>query len=62
VITFNTGDVTVGQTIRVAYKRRIVNGQKVTVTTESTTAKGTLYAHWPLYSSGSDLNVWSFAA
>ena len=54
VITFNSGDVTVGQTNRVAYKRRIVNGQKVTVTTESTTAKGTLYAHWPLYSSGSD--------
>ena len=62
VITFNAGDVTVGDTIRVAYTRRVVNGSTVGVTTESTTAKGTLYAHWPVYSSGSDLNVWSLVA
>ena len=62
VITFNTGDVAVGDTIRVAYKRRIVSGSQVAVKTNSTTAKGTLYAHWPVYSSGYDLNVWSFAA
>lgn len=62
VITFNTGDVTVGQTVRVAYIRRVVNGSTVPVTTEATTAKGTLYAHWPVYSSGSDLNEWSLAA
>ena len=48
VITFNTGDVTVGQTIRVSYKRRIVSSAKVPVLTTSTTAKGELWAHWPL--------------
>lgn len=54
VLAFNTGDVAVGDTIRVAYMRRVVDASKVTVTTESTTAKGALYAHWPVYSSGSD--------
>lgn len=48
VITFNEGDVTVGQTIRVSYKRRVIGGAKVPVRTTSTTAKGELYAHWPL--------------
>lgn len=62
LVTFNTGDVAVSDTVRISYKRRIVDGSKVTVTTESTTAKGTLWAHWPVYSSGSDLNEWSFAA
>ena len=52
VITFNEGDVTVGQTVRVSYKRRIVSGAKVPVKTTSTTAKGELYAHWPIYSAG----------
>lgn len=54
VVTFNTGDVAVGDTVRVAYIRRVVNASTVPVTTEATTAKGTLYAHWPVYSSGSD--------
>ena len=40
--------------IRVAYIRRVVEASKVSVTTESTTAKGSLYAHYPVYSSGSD--------
>ncbi len=48
VITFNSGDVTVGQTIRVGYKRRIIGAAKVPVLTTSTTAKGELWAHWPL--------------
>ena len=52
VITFNSGDVEVGQTIRVGYKRRLVAGAKVPVLTTSTTAKGELWAHWPLYSDG----------
>lgn len=47
-ITFYEGDVAVGQTIRVSYKRRIVAGAKVPVKTTSTTAKGELYAHWPI--------------
>jgi len=52
VITFHEGDVTVGQTIRVAYQRRVVGSSKVPVKTTSTTAKGSLFAHWPLYSDG----------
>ena len=51
-ITFNTGDVEVGQTIRLGYNRRIVSAAKVPVLTTSTTAKGELWCHWPLYSDG----------
>jgi len=51
-ITFYEGDVTVGQTIRVGYQRRAVDASKVSVKSTSTTAKGELYAHWPLYSDG----------
>lgn len=51
-ITFYEGDVTVGQTVRVAYQRRVVAASKVPVKTTSTTAKGSLFAHWPLYSDG----------
>jgi len=47
-ITFAEGDVTVGQTVRVAYQRRLVGASKVPVKTTSTTAKGSLYAHWPI--------------
>jgi len=54
VIEFKASDVTVGQTIRISYKRRVVDGDRVTVKTDSTTAKGSFYAHYPLYSSGSD--------
>ena len=52
VITFYNGDVTVGQTVRVAYQRRVVGAAKVPVKTTSTTAKGSLFAHWPIYSDG----------
>ena len=53
-ITFAEGDVTVGQTVRVAYQRRLVGASKVPVKTTSTTAKGSLYAHWPIYSDGTN--------
>lgn len=52
VITFNDGDVAVGQTVRVAYQRRVVGAAKVPVKTTSTTAKGELFCHWPIYSDG----------
>ena len=52
VITFYEGDVTVGQTVRVAYQRRLISSAKVPVKTTSTTAKGELFAHWPIYSDG----------
>jgi len=48
VIEFYEGDVTVGQVVRVAYQRRVVGSSKVPVKTTSTTAKGSLFAHWPL--------------
>lgn len=54
-VTFHDGDLADGDTIRIAYRRVI--GEKasiVSVTTKSTTAKGALYAHWPVYSSGTD--------
>lgn len=54
VVTFNTGDVAVGDVIRVAYKRRVSGASRIEVSTTSTTAKGALYAHWPIYSSGTD--------
>jgi len=52
-ITLYEGDATVGQTVRVAYIRRLVDSSKVSVTTKATTAKGALFAHWPVYGAGS---------
>lgn len=54
VITLAADNATVGDTIRISYKRRVVGAQRVQVRTDSTTAKGALYAHWPVYSSGTD--------
>ena len=54
VMTFLEGNVAVGDTIRVAYRRRVNGASLATVKTNSTTAKGSLYAHWPVYSSGTD--------
>lgn len=53
-ITFFEGDVETGDTLRVAYRRRVNGASVATVKTNSTTAKGALYAHWPVYSSGTD--------
>lgn len=62
-VTFNADEAAKGDEVRVGYKRRVVNGSKVTVKTTSTTAKGELYLHYPISSSGEDLTkVWSLAA
>ena len=53
-ITLAAGDAAIGDTIRVSYKRRIVGGTRIQVRTDSTTAKGALYAKWPVYSGGTD--------
>lgn len=53
-ITFHEGDIAVGDTVRIAYRRRVNGASVATVKTNSTTAKGALYAHWPVYSSGTD--------
>lgn len=61
-ITFNDGDVTVGDTIRVSYIRRVVNANTVAVKTNSASSKGELWAHWPVYSSGVDCSESSIKA
>ena len=53
-ITFNAGDATEGDVIRVSYRRRVVDAHTLTVQTSGTTAKGALYLHWPVYSAGAD--------
>lgn len=54
VITFADDDVNAGDTVRIAYRRRVNGASVATVKTNSTTAKGALFAHWPVYSSGTD--------
>ena len=53
-ITFNEGDVAVGDEIRVAYRRRVVGAHSVDVLNNSGTARGSLAADWPVYSDGTD--------
>lgn len=53
-ITLASGDAAVGDTIRVSYKRKIVDAHIVSVKTDSTSAKGELTMHVPVYSSGTD--------
>lgn len=54
VITFATGDVQDGDMIRVSYRRRVVGATALDVKTTSSTAKGSLSAHYPVYSNGTD--------
>lgn len=51
-ITFNEGDVSVGDEIRVSYRRRVVSAHNIDVLTTGTTARGALGADWPVYSDG----------
>lgn len=54
-VTFFAGDFADGDTVRIAYRRVIGDKANVmTVKTTSTTAKGALYAHWPVYGAGTD--------
>lgn len=61
-ITFAEGDVAVGDDVYVSYNRRIANAHEITVKTNTASAKGEVWMHWPVYSSGTDLNVRSFVA
>lgn len=54
VITFADDDVNAGDMVRIAYRRRVNGASVATIKTNSTTAKGALFAHWPVYSSGTD--------
>ena len=53
-ILFHTGDAAEGDKMRVAYRRRVNGASVATVLTNSRTAKGSLSAHWPVYTSGAD--------
>lgn len=54
VITFAEGDFAVGDSVRVSYVRRVNDSAKLEIKTNSTSAKGELFAHWPVYSDGTD--------
>ena len=62
VITLAEGDAVVGDIVRVGYVRRVVDAQVVTVKTTSTTSKGSVVYHWPIYSSGTDCTEASIKA
>ena len=53
-ITFASGDVAVGDEVLVSYKRRIANAHDIVVKTNTASAKGEVWMHWPVYSSGTD--------
>lgn len=53
-IALHAGDLAVGDEVRVSYKRRVVNAERVNVKTTSKSARGELYAHYPVYSDGAD--------
>lgn len=53
-ITFNEGDVTVGDTVRVTYERRVAQADVTTITTTGGSARGSLTLTWPVMSSGDD--------
>lgn len=61
-LAFASGDVAVGDEVMVSYKRRIADAHDIIVKTNTASAKGEVWMHWPVYSSGTDLNVRSFVA
>ena len=61
-ITFAEGDVAVGDEVMVSYERKIANAHNIVVKTNTASSKGEVWMHWPVYSSGTDLNVRSFVA
>ena len=54
IILFNASDVALDDNFRVTYKRSIMSGDRVSTKTNGTTAKGSFWIHWPVYSSGAD--------
>lgn len=53
-ITFNTGDVAVGDEVNVTYERKIAAARSVATKTNTLSAKGEVWMHWPVYSDGTD--------
>lgn len=54
VITFYTGDVAVNDEVYVSYERKIANAHNIAVKTNTASAKGEVWMHWPIYSEGTD--------
>lgn len=52
-VTFNEGDVAVGDTISVSYQKT-ASGVAIPVGTDGASAKGTIQLEYPVYSSGTD--------
>ena len=48
------GDAAAGDAVRVFYRRRINASSHFEIRTDTTAARGELWAHYPLYSSGTD--------
>lgn len=53
-LTFDATDVAAGDEVMVAYKRRIADAHDIVVKTNTASAKGEVWMHWPVYSSGTD--------
>lgn len=53
-ITFNAGDVVVGDTVLVSFERVIADSQGIGVKTNTPSAKGELWLYYPIYSDGAD--------
>lgn len=61
-LTLQSGDVAAGDEVYVSYKRRIASAHDIVINTNTASAKGEVWMHWPVYSAGTDLNVRSFVA
>lgn len=61
-LTLYSSDATVGDEVWVSYDRYLANAHTVNVKTNTGSARGHVAFHFPVYSSGTDLNVGSFAA
>ena len=53
-ITFYEGDVAVGDEIYVSYNRRIASAHEIAIKTTTSSARGEVWYHIPVYSSGVD--------
>jgi hypothetical protein len=53
-ITFAEGDVAAADEVNVSYNRRIANAHDIIVNTNTASSKGSVWMHWPVYSSGTD--------
>lgn len=53
-VVFYEGDFNKGDLVSITYQRRVANGYVSDITAENGTARGALYLHYPVMSSGTD--------